>query len=200
MFASAVAQVAVASASPDDRNHAYAGIRMEIEPDGHLTLAATDRYRGRTRAGVEPAGDRRSLAVTVPGRELLEATKAFADAGEVSVHLGDSETSISLTAKKTRQTGLRLMDSAGFPKFRSLLPTQFVSQPRSRSPPSGGAQAGQLGSAPGLRGATGLSADEVVLRAGTGDEATATETLGCVAGEGLDVAFNPRFLADGLAG
>ena len=129
MFASAVAQVAVASASPDDRNHAYAGIRMEIEPDGHLTLAATDRYRLAVRElAWNPLAIEGPLAVTVPGRELLEATKAFADAGEVNVHLGDSETSISLTAK-TRQTGLRLMDSAGFPKFRSLLPTQFVSQP-----------------------------------------------------------------------
>ncbi len=46
----------------------------------------------------------------------------------MSLHLGESETSLSLTAG-TRQTGLRLMDSANFPKFRSLLPTQFVSQP-----------------------------------------------------------------------
>ncbi|MEZ5184599.1 MAG: DNA polymerase III subunit beta [Candidatus Nanopelagicales bacterium] len=202
VFASAVAQVAVASASPDERNHAYAGIRMEIEPDGHLTLAATDRYRLAVRElAWQPIAVDQPIAVTVPGRELLEATKAFADAGQVNIHLADSDTSISLTAA-TRQTGLRLVDSANFPKFRSLLPTQFVSQPEIE--------------VPALREALKrvslvlhqdsmvrlvFSSDEVVLKAGTGDEATAMETIGCtLQGEGLEVAFNPRFLADGLAG
>lgn len=202
VFAAAVGQVAVAAASPDDRNHAYAGIRMEIEPGGHLTLAATDRYRLAVRElPWRPAGNDQAIAVTVPGRELVEATKAFAGAGEVNIHLGDSDTSLSLTGN-TRQTGLRLMDAANFPKFRSLLPTQFVSQPEIE--------------VAGLKEALKrvslvlhqdsavrlvFSSDEVVLRAGTGDEATATETLPCtLQGETLDVAFNPRFLADGLAG
>ena len=94
------------------------------------------------------------------------------------------------------------MDSANFPKFRSLLPTQFVSQPE--------IEVGALKEA--LKRVSLVlhqdsavrlvfSSDEVVLKAGTGDEATATETIGCtLQGEGLDVAFNPRFLADGLAG
>lgn len=201
-FAAAVAQVAVASASPDDRNHAYAGIRMEIEPDGQLTLAATDRYRLAVRElPWQPIAIEGPLAVTVPGRELVEATKAFADAGEVNIHLGDSDTSLSLTAR-TRQTGLRLMDSAGFPKFRSLLPTQFVSQPQIevaalREALKRVSLVLHQDSAVRLV----FSADELVLKAGTGDEATATESIGCtLQGEGLDVAFNPRFLADGLAG
>jgi len=202
VFAAAVAQVAVASASPDERNHAYAGIRMEIEPDGRLTLAATDRYRLAVRElPWEPLAADQPIAVTIPGREFLEATKAFADAGTVTVHLGEAETSLSLTAG-SRQTGLRLMDSANFPKFRSLLPTQFVSQPE--------IEVGALKEA--LKRVSLVlhqdsavrlvfSSDEVVLKAGTGDEATATETIGCtLQGEGLDVAFNPRFLADGLAG
>ena len=108
VFAAAVAQVAVASASPDERNHAYAGIRMEIEPDGRLTLAATDRYRLAVRElPWEPVAADQPIAVTIPGREFLDATKAFADAGTVTVHLGEAETSLSLAAG-TRQTGLRL--------------------------------------------------------------------------------------------
>ena len=81
-------------------------------PDGDRTgrasdpSAATDRRLAVRELAWNPLAIEGPLAVTVPGRELLEATKAFADAGEVSVHLGDSETSISLTAK-TRQTGLR---------------------------------------------------------------------------------------------
>jgi DNA polymerase-3 subunit beta len=139
--------------------------------------------------------------VTVPGRELLEASKAFADAGSVNIHLGDAETSLSLTAD-SRQTGLRLMDSANFPKFRSLLPTQFVSQPEIEVAALKEALK-RVSLVLHQDSAVRLvfSADEVVLRAGTGDEATATETIGCtLQGEGLDVAFNPRFLADGLAG
>lgn len=202
LFAAAVSQVAVASASPDERNHAYSGIHMEIEPDGHLTLAATDRYRLAVRdLPWTPQTIDRTIAVTVPGKELVDAAKAFADSGQVSIHLGDSDTSLSLSARN-RRTGLRLMDAAKFPKFRSMLPTNFVSQPEIE--------------VSALREAIKrvslvlhqdnavrlvFSPDEVVLKAGTGDEATATETIECTLhGEGLDVAFNPRFLADGLAG
>lgn len=202
LFASAVAQVAVASASPDERNHAYSGIHMEIEPDGQLTLAATDRYRLAVRdLPWTPQTIDRPLAVTVPGKEFVDAAKAFADAGQVSIHLSESDTSLALSTPN-RQTGLRLMDAAKFPKFRSMLPTTFVSQPEI--------------DVSALREAIKrvslvlhqdnavrlvFSQDELVLKAGTGDEATATESLDCtLQGEALDVAFNPRFLADGLSG
>lgn len=202
VFAAAVSQVAVAAASPDDRNHAYAGIRMEIEPSGHLTLAATDRYRLAVRdLAWRPSGSDQAIAVTVPGRELVEAAKAFADAGEVNLHLGDSDTSLALSAS-SRQTGLRLMDAANFPKFRSLLPTQFVSQPEIDVAPLKEALK-RVSLVLHQDSAVRLvfASDEVVLRAGTGDEATATETLPCtLQGESIDVAFNPRFLADGLSG
>lgn len=202
VFAAAVSQVAVAAASPDDRNHAYAGIRMEIEPSGHLTLAATDRYRLAVRdLAWRPSGSDQAIAVTVPGRELVEAAKAFADAGEVNLHLGDSDTSLALSAS-SRQTGLRLMDAANFPKFRSLLPTQFASQPEIDVAPLKEALK-RVSLVLHQDSAVRLvfASDEVVLRAGTGDEATATETLPCtLQGESIDVAFNPRFLADGLSG
>lgn len=201
-FASAVAQVAVASASPDDRGHSLAGIRMEIEPDGQLTLAATDRYRLAVRElPWNPVAGGRSVAVTVPGRELVEATKSLADAGELSIHIDDADTSLSLSAGE-RQTGLRLLESSNFPKFRSLLPTQFVSQPEIEVGPLKEALK-RVSLVLHQDNAVRLefSSDEVVLKAGTGDEATATETIGCqLQGEALEVAFNPRFLADGLAG
>lgn len=201
-FASAVAQVAVASASPDDRQTSLAGIRMEIEPDGHLTLAATDRYRLAVRElPWNPIAAGRSIAVTVPGRELVEATKSLADVGEINIHIDEGDTSLSLTAGE-RQTGLRLLESTNFPKFRSLLPTQFVSQPEIEVAPLREALKRVslvLNQDHAVR--LEFSSDEVVLKAGTGDEATATETLACqLQGEGLEVAFNPRFLADGLAG
>ncbi len=201
-FAAAVAQVAVAAASPDDRNHAYAGIRMEIEPSGHLTLAATDRYRLAVKElAWRPAGTDQAIAVTVPGRELVEAAKAFAGAGDVTIHLGDSDTSLALTSS-SRQTGLRLMDAANFPKFRSLLPTAFVSQPEiDVAPLKEALKRVSLVLHQDSAVRMVFAADEVVLRAGTGDEATATETLACtLQGETMDVAFNPRFLADGLSG
>jgi DNA polymerase-3 subunit beta len=201
-FAAAVAQVAVAAASPDDRNHTYAGIRMEIEPSGHLTLAATDRYRLAVKElAWRPAGTDHAIAVTVPGRELVEAAKAFSGAGDVIIHLGDSDTSLALTSS-SRQTGLRLMDSANFPKFRSLLPTAFVSQPEiDVAPLKEALKRVSLVLHQDSAVRMVFAADEVVLRAGTGDEATATETLACtLQGETMDVAFNPRFLTDGLAG
>jgi DNA polymerase-3 subunit beta len=201
MFAAAVSQVAVATTPADDQ-HTYSGIRMEIEPDGHVTLAATDRYRLAVRElAWQPHAADRSIAVTVPGKALMEAAKACADVGELLLHFGDQDTTLSLSAGD-RRTGLRLMDAGTFPKFRSLIPNQFVGQPEIE--------------VTSLREALkrvslvlhqdspvrlAFSPEEVLLRAGAGDEATATETIGCTLhGEGLEVAFNPRFLADGLAG
>src|SRR5262249_24735283 len=44
-----------------------------------------------------------------------------------------------------------------------------------------------------------FSDGEVVLDAGTGDEAVATESLACTYdGESITIAFNPHFLQDGL--
>jgi DNA polymerase-3 subunit beta len=45
-----------------------------------------------------------------------------------------------------------------------------------------------------------FSSDEVVLRAGAGEDAQASEALECtLQGDDIEIAFNPAFLLDGLA-
>jgi DNA polymerase-3 subunit beta len=175
---------------------------MEVEPGGDVTLAATDRYRLAVRdLSWQSHGADRSIAVTVPGRALGEAAKACADVGQLLLHFGDGDTTLSLSAGE-RRTGLRLMDSANFPKFRSLMPSQFMSQPEvevSALKESLKRVSLVLHQDSPVRLA--FSPDEVILRAGVGDDAIATETLPCTLhGEPMEVAFNPKFLNDGLAG
>lgn len=201
-FAAAVAQVAVASATSDDRNPTFSGIRMEIDPDGRVTLAATDRFRLAVRELQWTPGRIDDLvAVTVPGRELAEAAKALAHAGDLALHIDEGQTSLTFHAG-SRRTGMRLAESSGFPKFRALLPSEFAALPEIEVAPLREALKRvslvvQQDSAIRLR----FSSDEVVLQAGSGDEAAAAETVACTLhGEPMEVAFNPRFLADGLAG
>lgn len=45
-----------------------------------------------------------------------------------------------------------------------------------------------------------FESSEVVLRAGAGDDAQASEAVACnIDGDGLEIAFNPTYLLDGLA-
>ena len=99
-----------------------------------------------------------------------------------------------------RRTTTRLLDGE-FPKYRSLLPSETlatavvvtadlietvkrVALVAERNTP--------------VR--LDFGAGEVTLRAGTVDEAQATETLECTFdGDPLDIAFNPQYLLDGLA-
>ena len=45
-----------------------------------------------------------------------------------------------------------------------------------------------------------FTGSELILRAGAGDDAQATESLECnFEGEALEIAFNPQYLLDGLS-
>ena len=99
-----------------------------------------------------------------------------------------------------RRTTTRLLDGE-FPKYRTLLPSEAatvatvdtaqlveavkrVSLVAERNTP--------------LR--LQFEAGEVQLRAGTGEDAQASEALECTTeGDALEIAFNPTYLLDGLA-
>ncbi|MFN8212445.1 MAG: hypothetical protein U0R27_02230 [Candidatus Nanopelagicales bacterium] len=96
--------------------------------DGRLTLAATDRRLAVRRLPWEPLAADQPIAVTIPGRGFTGSHEGVRRCRHRDGAPRGGGDLLSLTAG-SRQTGLRLMDSANFPKFRSPLPTQFVSQP-----------------------------------------------------------------------
>ena len=201
VFAGAITQVAIA-AGKDDTLPMLTGMRMEIEGT-QVTLAATDRYRLAMREFTwEPLSKGLTAAVLIPARTMADLAKALGADTAVHVALAEGGTGEGMIGFESagRRTTTRLLDGE-FPKYRGLLP-------------SDASCIATVATAELIEAVrrVALVADrnapihlaftnaEVTLRAGAGDEANATETLGCVVdGDGLEIAFNPAFLLDGLS-
>jgi len=203
-FAAAVSQVAVA-AGRDETLPVLTGIRMEIEGE-NVVLAATDRYRLAVRE-LRWAPDRTdtSAVALVQARSLADTARALADADRVDLALATGGTGEGIlgfaasVAGGTRRSTTRLLDGE-FPKYRALLPADSSAVAAVDS--AALAEAVKRMSLVAERNTPvrlSFSDGEVLLEAGTGDEAQATEVVGCTySGDPLTIAFNPTFLLDGL--
>jgi DNA polymerase III subunit beta len=202
LFAAAVAQVSVA-AGRDDTLPVLTGVRLEIEGE-KITMAATDRYRLAVRdLAWTPEQTGLAVVALVPARTLSETAKSLAGADKVTVALASStggagEGLVGFEGAGRRTTS-RLLDGE-FPKYRSLLPTDsqgvatvatdaFIESVRrvalvaERNTP--------------IR--LSFTGGELILEAGTGDEAQASESLDArLDGDDISIAFNPGYLLDGL--
>ncbi|HEV2371905.1 MAG TPA: DNA polymerase III subunit beta [Streptosporangiaceae bacterium] len=225
-FASAVAQSATA-ASRDDTIPGLTGVRMEIEGDT-LTLVSTDRYRLAVRElPWNPARPGLSASVLVPARAMLDTARSLTSGAEVLIALalpgeGDQggEGMIGFEGAG-RRTTTRLLGGE-FPPYRSLLPDHATAVGELATAPfSEAVKRVALVATHNTALRVSFSPGQAVLEAGTGDEAQAVEALeasyeflGYAEGEqpahadspestfgpdGLEAAFNPTFLLDGLA-
>ncbi|MGQ0625301.1 MAG: DNA polymerase III subunit beta [Sporichthyaceae bacterium] len=198
VFAHAVAQVAVA-AGRDDTLPILTGIRIEIESET-VTLAATDRYRLAVREFAwKPEQPGISTTALVPAKTMADAAKSLS--GEVELALspaGSGEGMVGM-ASNGRRTTSRLLEGE-FPKYRSLLPAESgthasvetallleavkrVALVAERNTP--------------VR--LSFSDGTVLLEAGSGDEASASENLQAqLDGDEIVIAFNPTYLLDAL--
>jgi DNA polymerase III subunit beta len=209
-FASAVSQSATA-AGRDDTLPALTGVRIEIEGDT-LTLISTDRYRLAVRElRWNPSRPDLSAAVLVPARALADTARSLTSGAEVAIALalpgeggpeggsGAGDGMIGFEGGGRRAT-TRLLGGE-FPRHRALLPshasataelsTSVLAEAVKRV-----ALVAERNTAVRLAFTTG----QLVLEAGTGEEAQAVEVLEAgFDGDDLSIAFNPQFLLDGLA-
>jgi DNA polymerase-3 subunit beta len=207
-FASAVSQSATA-AGRDDTLPALTGVRIEIEGDT-LTLISTDRYRLAVRElRWTPARPDLSAAVLVPARALAETARALTSGAEVAIALalpGDGADGVGGDGMigfegGGRQATTRLLGGE-FPRHQALLPshanyTAELSTPLLAEAVKRVALVAERNTAVRLAYTPG----QLVLEAGTGDEAQAVEVLEASfdGDEELSIAFNPQYLLDGLA-
>jgi DNA polymerase-3 subunit beta len=199
-FASAVSQVAVA-AGRDDTLPVLTGIRVEIAEET-VTLAATDRYRLAVREltwSPEQAG--LSAVALVPARTLAETAKSLTGEGEVTLALATGTTGEGMMGFEGggRRTTTRLLEGE-FPKYRALLPSESVSVATLDSQALIEAvKRVALVAERNTPVRLSFTADEVVLEAGSGEEAQASEAVeASLQGDDIAIAFNPTFLLDGL--
>ena len=207
-FASAVSQSATA-AGRDDTLPALTGVRIEIEGDT-LTLISTDRYRLAVRElRWSPARPGLSAAVLVPARALAETARSLTSGAEVSIALalpgeGGADSGAGGDGMigfegGGRQTTTRLLGGE-FPRYQALLPshanaTAELSAPLLIEAVKRVALVAERNTAVRLAFTPG----QLVLEAGTGEEAQAVEVLeASYEGDDLAIAFNPQYLLDGL--
>lgn len=200
VFAAAVGQTAIA-AGRDDTLPFLTGIRVEIEGET-VTLAATDRYRLAVREFQWAPGKPDISAVAlVPAKTLADTAKSLTGGAEVAIALSSEDVGEGMIGFEGggRRTTTRLLDG-DLPKYRSLFPTEFNTRAEVATAPF--IEAVKRVSLVAERNTPlrlAFSQGELVLEAGTGDEAQAVEALEAkLEGEDIRSAFNPQFLLDGL--
>lgn len=200
VFTQAVAQVSVA-ADRGDTLPILTGVRVEIDGE-KITLLATDRYRLAMREitwrPVDPAASRVAL---IPARTLSETARALGAAGTVEVALGDQAGGDGLIGFEagSRRATTRLLDGE-YPKVTSIFPTSVDTVAVMETATlieavKRVALVAERNTPIRLRFADG----QIAIEAGTGDDAQGSEAIeASLTGPGLEIAFNPQFLLDGL--
>lgn len=199
VLAEAVAQVTTA-ASRDETLPLLTGVRVEIEGE-KLTLLATDRYRLAMRElSWHPSSPSMSSVALVRARTLSDVAKSMTSVGSVEVALAADGPAALIGFEAGGRRTTSLLVEGDYPPVRRLFPesttthtvvgthalveaTRRVSLVAERNTP--------------IR--LTFSEGQVVLEAGQGDDAQASEALeATLTGEGITTAFNPHYLLDGL--
>ncbi|NED95462.1 DNA polymerase III subunit beta [Phytoactinopolyspora alkaliphila] len=200
VFAEAVGQVAVA-AGRDDMLPTLTGIRIEIEGET-VTLGATDRYRLAVRELTwNPGRPDVSAVALVPARTLVDATKTLASAGDITLALGgDTDDSLIGIAAGGRHTTSRLIDGEWVPNYRRLFPAEIATVAKVEiASLIDSVKRVSLVAERNTPVRLAFDDGQVVLEAGSGEDAQASEALQAhVEGPAIATGFNPGYLLDGL--
>ncbi|WP_335934114.1 DNA polymerase III subunit beta [Streptomyces sp. PTD5-9] len=201
VFASAVAQVAIA-AGRDDTLPVLTGVRIEIEGET-VTLASTDRYRFAVREFLwKPENPEASAVALVPAKTLLDTAKALTSGDTVTLALSGTGAGEGLIGFEGagRRTTTRLLEG-DLPKYRTLFPTEFSSVAVIETAPFVEAVK-RVALVAERNTPVRLSFEQgvLILEAGSSDDAQAVERVDAVLeGDDISIAFNPTFLLDGLS-
>lgn len=196
-FAEAVSQVIIA-ASRDDTLPILTGVRMEIEED-LITFLATDRYRLALRElSWKPTNPGISTSALVKAKTLSEVAKTLGGSGDLKIALSDNSELIGFESGGRRTTSL-LVDG-DYPKIRSLFPDNTpIHATVETSLLVEAVRRVALVAERNTPVRLAFSAGQVVLDAGTGEDAQASEAIeATLDGDDITVAFNPHYLSEGL--
>lgn len=195
-FGARIAQVARA-ASTDDARPVLTGVHVEATNE-HLTMAATDSYR---LAVLSLDWEQEVDGTVLLPRRALDEARRSADqlGGEVRMTIEDSQVVFDFG---DRRMVTRLIEGS-FPDFRQLIPSGY--ERRLEVDRAELTEVVRRVSVVGDANTTAtpvtlhLSADTIRVTAGSGEIGQAEESLpGQLDGDDLQIAFNPRYLTDGL--
>jgi DNA polymerase-3 subunit beta len=194
-FAEAVGQVARA-ASRDEARPVLTGVLLEVSREG-VTLVATDSYRLAVREVIATAGG--EARAIVPERAMTEAGRGAQaiEKGDVDLFVDDSQVSFQLGALTLTS---RLIEGE-FPNYRQLLPEQYENRLSvSRQQLMDAVHRVGLLARDTSPVRLEFNALGVKLSSSSPDLGQAVEAVEArYQGEDITAAFNPHYLADGLA-
>jgi DNA polymerase III subunit beta len=194
-FAEAVSQVGRAAAK-DEARPILTGVQLEISREG-ITMAATDSYRLSVRELTATAGG--EAKAVVPERALAEAGRAASADEKAEVELTLDESQVSFSIGTLRLTS-RLIEGE-FPNFRQLLPEGYENRlTMSRQALIEAVK--RVGLLARDNAPVRLEFNQLGVRLTSqspdlGQSVEAVEAS--YEGAEITVAFNPNYLADGLA-
>ena len=188
---SALSQVGVA-ASGDEARPTLTGVLFEAEEDG-VRLVATDSYRLAVR---QMAGVTGTATTLVPYRALRELNRTIGD-DTITMELGERDASFSSARGRL---SVRVIEST-FPNYRQLLPESYpnrlVVKRDELLEAVGRASLVAEDHIPVRLGLHEGGVELSVIRQEVGEE---TEHIaGEYTGEDMTIAFNTRYLTDGVA-
>jgi DNA polymerase-3 subunit beta len=194
-LAEAIGQVARA-ASRDEARPVLTGVLLEVSREG-VTLVATDSYRLAVREVVATAGG--EAKAIVPERAMTEAGRASQaiEKGEIELFVDESQVAFQLGALTLTS---RLIEGE-FPNYRQLLPEEYGNRLSvSRQQLTDAVRRVGLLARDTSPVRLEFNALGVKLSSSSPDLGQAVEAVEArYEGEDLTAAFNPTYLADGLA-
>lgn len=203
-FVTAVQQ-AGAAAGRDEMLPLLTGVRLELE-GSTISLMATDRFRASLR-DLEwfPEASDLSARALVPARVLGETARSFAGGSDITIAVSSGESGDGLigfegtVGNGSRRTTTRLLEG-DFPRVRQLFSATpetvaFVSTQELVDAVKRVALVAERNTPVRLS----FSEGTLLLEAGTGDEAQASESIeATVNGGDISIGFNPSYLLEGL--
>ena len=205
VFATAVSQ-AGAAAGRDEMLPLLTGVRLEME-GSTISLMATDRFRASLR-DLEwyPEKSDISAQALVPAKVLSETARSLVSGGDITIAISSGEAGEGLigfegvVGNGTRRTTTRLLEG-DFPRVRQLFQTQaetvaYVDTQTFVDSVKRVALVAERNTPVRLT----FSEGQLLLEAGSGDEAQASESIeATITGADISIGFNPSYLLEGLA-
>ena len=200
-FAHSISQVAVA-ASRYETLPLLTGISLEVRPD-KLYLLATDRYRMALKEMPWSGGQGGNQDLVVKAKNLSDAAKNIATAGDVEIAVGSANSPASLIGLAANgRVFTSQINDGNYPDVRRLFPEpinvtavvqvdQFIETAKRVAIVSSNLSNQQIS----LRFTSG----QLEFLAGNGGENSASDTIPALLnGPDIAVSFNSRMLLEGL--
>ena len=204
-FATAVSQ-AVAAAGRDEMLPLLTGVRLEME-GSTISLMATDRFRASLR-DLEwfPEKSDISANALVPARVLGETARSLVSGSDITIAIASGDTGGGLigfegtVGNSTRRTTTRLLEG-DFPRVRQLFhaPAETVCYVDTHTFVDSVKRVALVAER-NTPVRLSFSEGQLLLEAGSGDEAQASESIeATVNGPDISIGFNPNYLLEGLS-